>query len=331
MNARGDFGFQPLISTYAPRLAEMDPRAIQFGMSLQAIYVYGAFRDLDGGLYGLIRKFVGPLTTGLGLMTVRDGGLRLDPASFRGARGASTRKLTAEAHTYEGQRMPGDEPFTIRVTDREMSWSEGELMSLDGTLGAPAIQIYIPSHEESAMYASQIYPAGGTILGRPVTGFMLFDQSYMPPGIDWKDSRVFNDLEYAWGSFATEYADGSLEWGHVCLGRRRFSFAAIADREGEVLFTTDVTGGVDVGADDWAERISLRAANQDWEWIPDADGRLTDFSAARPGYFAQTGWARRVGEGRTATRWFAWQETFPERLRSDGFPSTTSQAASSNF
>lgn len=327
MNARGDFAFQPLISAYTPRLEEMDPRATQFGMSLQAIYVYGAFRDADGALFGLIRKFVGPLTTGLGLMSVRDGGLRVDPASTRGARGASTRRLSADAHTYEGQPMPGEEPFAIRVTDREMSWSEGELMSLDGVLGAPAIQIYIPSHVESAMYASQLYPASGTILGRSVSGFMLFDQSYMPPGIDWKDSRVFNDLEYAWGAFATEYEDGALEWGHLCLGRERFSFAAIADRDGEVLFTTDVTGGVDVGADDWAERISLRARDEDWEWIADADGRIVDFSAARPGYFAQTGWARRVGESRRPTRWFAWQETFPERLRADGFPAASSKAA----
>lgn len=319
---RGDFAYQPLVGLYRPRLTEMDPAATNFGLALQAIYAYGAFRDEDGNLYGLIRKFVGPLTAGLGLMTVQDGGLRVDKSSFRSARGASTRRITADAHTYTGQQMPGDEPFEVRVTDGDLSWSEGDLMSIGGSLGAPGIQIYIPSSEESAFYASQLYPAEGTILGRPVRGFALFDQSYMPPGVDWKDSKVFNDLEYSWGSFATEYDDGSLEWGHLCLGRRGFSFGIVADANGVVVSSTDVNGGVDFDADGWGARILLTVGGEDWEWTADADGRLADFSAARPGYFAQTGWARRVGETRVPTRWFAWQETFPERIRAGGIPST---------
>jgi hypothetical protein len=320
---RGDFSYRPLVATYRPRLQEMHPAATQFGLALQAIYAYGAFRDAEGNLYGLIRKFVGPLTAGLGLMTVQDGGLRLDRASFRSGRGASTRRIFSDAHLYTGQQMPGDEPFEVRVTDTELSWSEGELMSISGSLGAPAIQIYIPSFEESAFYASQLYPASGTILGRPVTGFALFDQSYMPPGIDWKDSKVFNELEYAWGSFATEYPDGSIEWGHLCLGRRGFSFAIIADQSGTVAASTDVSGGVDFDDDGWATRLLCRSGGEDWEWTADADGQLRDFSAARPGYFAQTGWARRIGETRTPTRWFSWQETFPERIRADGYPGTS--------
>jgi len=319
---RGDFSYQPLVSTYRPRLAEMEPGATNFGLAMQAIYVYGCFRDADGNLFGLIRKFVGPLTAGLGLMTVQNGQLRVDRGSLKSGRGASTRRITSDVHTYTGQQMPGDEPYEIRVTDQTLAWNEGELMSIEGSLGAPAIQIYIPSSDESAFYASQLYPAEGTILGRPVTGFALFDQSYMPPGVDWKDSKVFNELEYAWGAFATEYSDGSLEWGHLCLGRRGFSFMIVADQNGTAVARTDLSGGVDFDATGWSTRILMRVPGGDWEWTADPDGQLADFSEARPGYFAQTGWARRIGETRKPTRWFAWQETFPERIAADGVPGT---------
>lgn len=324
---RGDFGFRPLVDTYTPRLEDMHPQATRFGLPLQGIWAYGALRDEAGNLYGLYRKLVGPLTSGLGLMAVRDGQLRVDPASIRAARGTITRQIDPDAHHYDGQPMPGEEPFALRVDDTTMQWSEGNIMSLEAALGGPGFQVYMPGRTESAFYASQLYRAEGTILGKPVRGFTLFDQSYMPSGIDWRESVIFSDLEHVWGSFATEYEDGSLEWGHLAFGRSNFAFAVVANDREPLLVTTDVTGGVDVETDDWAARILFHAGDQEWEWIADPDGRLGDFSASRRGYLAQTGWTRRVGETRTPRRWFAWQETFPDRIRGDRIPAATTGIA----
>ncbi len=323
---RGDFGFRPLVSTYTPRLEDMHPQATPFGLPLQGIWAYGALRDDAGNLFGLYRKIVGPLTSGLGLMAVRDGLLRVDPASFRAVRGTITRRIDPDAHVYEGAAAPGGQPLALRVTDTTMEWSEGDVMSLTATLGGPGFQVYMPSRKESAVYASQLYRAEGTILGRRVTGFALFDQSYMPSGIDWRESIIFEDLEHVWGAFATEYEDGSLEWGHLAFGRDEFAFAVVANDREALLATTEVTGGVDVEPDDWASRILFHAGGQDWEWVADPDGRLGDFSASRRGYLAQTGWTRRVGEARKPVRWFAWQETFPDRIREDGVPAATAGA-----
>jgi hypothetical protein len=320
---RGDFGFRPLVDIYTPRLEDMHPQATRFGLPLQGIWAYGALRGEEGNLYGLYRKLVGPLTSGLGLMALRDGVLRVDPASVRAARGAITRRIDPDVHVYEGQPMPGEQPFALRVDDTTMGWSEGDIMSIEATLGGPGFQVYMPGRTESAFYASQLYRAEGTILGKPVRGFTLFDQSYMPSGIDWRESIIFEDLEHVWGSFASEYEDGSLEWGHLAFGRKNFAFAVIANDDGPILVTTDVEGGVDVEADDWASRILFRAGGQEWEWIADPDGRLGDFSASRRGYLAQTGWTRRLGETRKPRRWFAWQETFPDRIRDDRVPAAT--------
>lgn len=319
---RGDFGFRPLVGTYAPRLEDMHPRATRFGLPIQGIWAYGALRDDAGTLFGLYRKLVGPLTSGLGLFAVRDGVLRVDPASMRTVRGPITRRIEPDVHAYEGQAMPGDAPLSIEVTEKGYVWSEGDVLRLEATLAAPGFQVYMPGPDESAFYASQLYFAEGTILGTPVSGFALFDQSYMPSGVDWRESVIFEDLEHVWGSFATEYEDGSLEWGHLAFGRDNFAFAVAADDAEAILVTTDVTGAVDVEPDDWSTRILFHADGEDWEWIADPDGKLGDFSASRRGYRAQTGWARRVGETRRPRRWFAWMETFPERIRTDRVPPT---------
>jgi len=334
---RGDFGFRPLLDTCEARGEDFLPTKTWFGLGLQHCYLYGGYRDDTGVLHAVERKFIGPMSAGLWLMHARDGSLRIDPASLRTARGETKREMSPEGLVYTDQLMrragPGqtaaaDTTLDLRIAPDRLTWSEGDLFTLDGAMVSPGIQFYTPSETQPMFYVSFLFRQEGTILGRPVSGYTLFDQAYWPHGYDWKDYRFFNDLQVAWEVFVNEYDDGSLEWGHLCFGRQNFSFAAVLGDHGPRVLTTDLTAAVDLGENEWAGRAVFDAGGQEWEWTPDDGGQLTEFSAARwGGYRAQAGSTRRRGETGNVRNWFTWLETFGDRIRDDGVPATAAAAA----
>ena len=337
---RGDFGFRPLLDTCEARGEDFLPTKTWFGLGLQHCYLYGGYRDESGVLHAVERKFIGPMSAGLWLMQARDGDLRIDPASLRTTRGETKREMTPEGLAFTdqlmrragpGQDAEGEAGLDLRITPERLTWSEGDLFALDGALVPPGIQFYTPSETQPMFYVSYLFRQEGTILGRKVSGYTLFDQAYWPHGYDWKDYRFFNDLQVAWEVFVNEFDDGSLEWGHLCFGRQNFSFAAVLGDHRPPVLTTQVGAGVDLGENDWAQRAVFTAGGDEWEWTLDEGGTLAEFSAARwGGYRAQAGTTRRRGETQGVRNWFTWLETFGDRLREDGVPSTGAQAVAAH-
>jgi len=323
--ARGDFGFRPVLDTCTLSGEDLMPTKTWFGLGLQHCYLYGGYRDEDGVLHAVERKFIGPMSAGLWLMHARDGSLRIDPASLATARGETKREMSPDGLVFIDQLMrragPGQSAgaegtLDLRITPDSLTWSEGDLFSLKGGLVSPGVQFYTPSEHEPMFYVSYLFKQEGTILGRPVTGYTLFDQAYWPHGYDWKDYRFFKDLQVAWEVFVNEYDDGSLEWGHLSFGRQNFNFAAVLGDRRPPLLTTDVRATVDLGENEWAQGATFDVAGEKWDWMPDAGGQLTEFSAARwGGYRAQAGSTRRRGETGNVTNYFTWLETFGDRLR----------------
>ncbi|MEO7005554.1 MAG: hypothetical protein ABI065_00865 [Terrimesophilobacter sp.] len=120
------------------------------------------------------------------------------------------------------------------------------------------------------------------MLGDNVEGFVFWDHGYWPSGHDWKEFRVFKDLQLGWQAFANEYDDGSIEWGHLCLGRDGFNFAGICDQNGAVVMDSGVSGGIDIGDGDWAQRQCWKASTgEEWTFALEEGGKLSEFSAAR--------------------------------------------------
>ena len=79
--AIGDYHERTIVGSFDPRIADVEPTRAKYGLNLQVQYFYGGLRDDDGHLYVLERKFIGPMTSGLWLMTNHDAEhLRLAPA-----------------------------------------------------------------------------------------------------------------------------------------------------------------------------------------------------------------------------------------------------------
>ena len=56
MPRRGDFGWQPLVSTFEPTLEDMLSDRSYFGMPPEALYLWGTFRDEAGEICCPMRR-----------------------------------------------------------------------------------------------------------------------------------------------------------------------------------------------------------------------------------------------------------------------------------
>src|SRR5258708_5704911 len=60
----------------------------------------------------------------------------------------------------------------------------------------------------------------------------VHEQVYLRSGRGWMLSRHKRELQRAWIAFANRYADGSFEFGSVCIGTRGWRFAAVIRSDG---------------------------------------------------------------------------------------------------
>lgn len=321
----GDLNFATSVGCYQPHLAMHRPTSKPLGLTEQSMYLYGGWRDESGALHIVERKFCGPMTAGLWMMTNRSGKVALAPESLQTVRGEVKREYSESEHHLHGSLLgkaggAPEEGLDYRLTPGAMSWREGSILQLDGSLVGPGIQIASLDGDEPFFYTSELYRMRGTVLGESVEGFVFLDHGYWPHGRDWKEWKIFNGTQLSWSAFATEFADGSVEWGQVAIGRQMFNFVAVADADGPVAMDVGTIGGVDPDPEDWAQRIGFQANDgRTWVFELEPGGQMSQFSAARwGGYRAQAGKILRHRETRDVKVAFSWGESFMERFRDEG-------------
>ncbi len=332
---RADFDHQALVGFFKPEAAQGAVTKQYFGLVLEGTWFYGILRTESGQSFAMLRKAVGYTTRDIAIMTSDDVGLRADPRSLQASIGGKVERRFADGYdvTAGGSRARGA-TFEVRLGDEDFTWTEtgteGPLLELSGRLAAPGFHVYVPWRnadgeagdvgEPGALYyTSTAYLAEGTMLGEKVTGFFAVDQSYLPHGVDWNNSAIWNRLQGGWNVFANEYDDGSVEWGHMSIGADRFRFAAVATHDGVKVDSHDVDASIEWRDNDFADRIVFDVGDGDpWEFVTDSNGQMVEFSAARPGWSGHAGVLRRVGEQRKIIRHWAWQEVFPDRVSREG-------------
>ena len=314
---RGNFGYRTVVSTFEPRPADLMPDATYFGLVLLANYHYSTFWDADGNVVAPMRKFHTEMSSGLSLQTNagRDH-LAVDfDALARSQRGVGLRwALDGDDVTIRAARTPFSEPIDVRITERTIEWSEGDLLSLIGELLGDGVQWYAPMRDErgGTYYATQVYRAEGVVQGREVTGFMGVDSLYGPPGQVYQTSWLFNGVEMAWGYFANTYDDGAFECGHLAFGADHWGFAAIQDQDGEVAFVSDVDCDIELGPTKYVERATYDVRGEPWVFSAIERGEMRDLARQRDDrYHAVAGVVRRAGDSRTPSLSMAWLESFP--------------------
>ena len=318
------------VGSFDPRIADVLPTKTKHALGLSVQYFYGGLRDDEGNLTVLERKFVSSMTSGLWLMSNRGAEhLKLVPGALRTARGEIRRHFTPESHRYTDALMAkvgkdlvpeGEQPLDLTFADGGITWSEGDLLSCEAAPVGTGLMYHDELADESFFYTMQCYRAEGTVLGRPATGFVLVDHAYLPTGREWKEFRFFTHSQVSWNVFANEYDDGTIEAGFFIQGLDDFAVAGVFDNKGPRFATSELATALTLDGDDWMAASTYDAGGEQWDFTPDRNARMNEFSSARwAGYRAQAGVTRRRGDTRSLTASFTWLEFFADSARAGGF------------
>ena len=318
LSRRGRFHYQMLLGEHSSDPAEVAAQRHWFGLPWSALFLYGSLRDREGQLYTVLRA---PERGGGGRKrfylqtTLGANDLHVHEASRRSARNEGFLREHSDGVTVLAS-PPGAEgqPFRLEVDATTSSWTEAGAIDLRGTLVEPGLHWHLPSAtdgvDDGYYYVSQLYEVHGEILGREVQGFYGVDDLYANGLIYQDDLLVGRKLHVTWYTWATRYADGSLDAGHFMLGHDGLGMLLLCDEHGHVRRTTDVDGHVELDeSGTWPTRIEVHALGEDWEFLPDPRGRMVDFMPM-PNPQIEGRW-RRIGDNREPARWFAYGEIAP--------------------
>jgi hypothetical protein len=319
---RSDFGYQCLVGPQKVSGARLADLRDHFGLKLTKHMPFGSVRDEEGHIYSMVRALNAPGSTPNPTKFIYQS-TRLDNANIRiDKERIAPRALTMfparglEGDTAWWSNWPDDvgQPWRISASGTDFSWHEEGLFSLTGKLLGNGMQWYLPGVDWGTFYVAQMYDVAGTCEGRPVKGVISLDQAWMAEGGAihmHKDLVVNNKMHVVWWNFATVYKDGSYDVGSFLVGHEQLGYAIFQNEKGEIRTTTDIEGTARHPAGGWfAEdaRIVLEG-HEEWEFLPDPKGRMTDFVGGFPITAQQEGRWRRVGDTREPDRWMAWGES----------------------
>jgi hypothetical protein len=308
-----DFDWRCVVGSLDMSPADYADVGEMLGLPMSQTFFYGTVRDVDGNIWNPMRRFTaegGPEKLLLQTNRERDS-IGIHRAGRNSASCAAARRwLDGDEVRFEPGPDTAESPFEIRASAQRMTWIEQDVFELHGTAVPPGLHWHLPDRTQGMYYVSQIYEVEGEILGNEVRGFIPMDQLWMNGMIYRDDIFVGRRAEVIWYTWATRYEDGSFDGGHFLVGHRQLGFALLYDEQGKVFATTDVTGRVTLDGDGpWPAAIDIVAAGDEWEFVPDARGRMTDLMPI-PNPQIEGRW-RRKGDTRQPAHWTAWGEIAP--------------------
>jgi hypothetical protein len=322
---KGDLGWAALAGGREIDPADYVDDRSYFGLQREAAYLWGTLRDDEGNPMTFMRRLpepsaapsgpgsVGALGDKLILQTSWDDDtdlrIRREARTAPGAQGLQ-RSLEDDRLVWQSSE-PGD--MQLLLGSKDVTWRERDLIEVAGEQVGPGLHWYLPGDDAALYYPTATWQVSGTALGRPVQGFLFYEEAYMPPGgrlYVTHDPLLGDELHTTWYSWATRWDDGSLEIGHFVFGHDRLAVAVIGDGEGNVRVPARMDAVVSRSPDGyWCDRIDYVLDGEEWEMIAAPNGRMVDLGQVpNP---QQEGLVQRKGETRTPMVWMAWGETVP--------------------
>ncbi|MGA9493336.1 MAG: hypothetical protein WBV80_24245, partial [Mycobacterium sp.] len=219
------------------------------GLQREAGYIWGTLRDDEGVLYCVMRRIAPPgaaqgdgKSLGGKLLVVSSGTAEGQLQLRREPRGAADSTYIARhPHDADGVRLasaagaPG-RPTQLVLSQNDFAYVEEDVIDVTGKIVAPPLQWYLPGPQAALLYTSQTWLVDGQLAGKPVRGFLFWEEAWMPPGGQLYVAKdPLHDAEYlTWYSWANLWSDGSCEVGHFLFGQKDFHVGVTADSAGVV-------------------------------------------------------------------------------------------------
>jgi hypothetical protein len=322
----GDFDFTTLIGPCALQLEEMQPEVTMYGMPLHANYLFGGLHTADGEFFMMERKFVGAMTNGLNLMAIENGVLELLSENSRSTCGEVRRDFKPDSRKWSNNVMHDVGPdfvpgrgvgLDLMVDDQSLAWTEGDLMTLTGTVGCTGMQFFMPMAKTPCLLHEQPYHVKGVVLEKEVEGFVYLDHVYTQAGCDWKHNPVHAEAETTMTAFTNLLEDGTVEYGYLFGGRRGFNAGIVIEGQQVVACSYDLGSSATLENGLAVEGSYYFGDGAAWDFTPKA--AVGAWAKARvTGYQCYQGVARRRGDTRQLALGHCWYEIFPDRAREEG-------------
>ena len=322
---KGDLGWASLAGGREVDAEELVDGRPYFGLTREAAYLWGTLRDETGQPLTFMRRLPEPSAGNTASGTSGSLGDKLIlQAAWDGDTDMRIRKEARQAPAAQGLALsleegravwqsvePGDMHLALGAKD--VTWTERGLVEVGGPQVGPGLQWYLPGRDSAIYYPTTTWQVTGTVLSRPVEGFLFYEEAYVPPGgrlYVEHDPLLGDQLHTTWYSWATRWDDGSLEFGHFLFGHDRFAVAVIGDDQGKVRVPATMEAVVTRNGDGyWCDRIDYVLDGEEWEMVAAPQGRMIDLG--RVPNPQQEGIVRRKGDTRTPLVWMAWGETVP--------------------
>lgn len=329
---RAQFGGAALAGARRFDPAELLDDTPQMGLVREATYCWGTCRNGAGDLFIFARRIAAPSgaagrdAASVGAVQHSMSDRFILQSTIHGADHPRVRRegrFTATSDDVQRSLESGAAVFRIDPRDERGAmdlvvggdsarYSEADVLDLSGLRVGQGLHWYLPVGRSSLYYTSATWPVAGVILNQEVEGFLFVEEAYMSPGGRlYVEHDPLSEVRYRlWYSWATEWDDGAVEFGHFLANDGPFSVGLVADGAGHVSVAQTVSAKVERGPDGyWFDRIALDVDGELWEIVADPRGRMADLGPIpNP---QQEGQVRRVGEARTPVRWMAWGESVP--------------------
>ncbi|WP_059022339.1 hypothetical protein [Mycobacterium sp. M26] len=297
------------------------------GLEREAGYIWGTLRDDEGTLYSTMRRIAAtpPEATADGRQSL--GGKHIVVSSGTGEPGLHLRReprgAVDSAHisatltdedtvTYASAPGVDGRPMRLRFSEDDFSYSEADVLEASGYMVAPPLQWFLPGRDAALLYITQTFLVDGIIAGRPMRGFLFWEEAWMYPGGRlYRDKDPLHDAEYlTWYSWANHYDDGSCEIGHFLFGQQNYHVGVTAHSDGTVTSARQMDAVITRAPDGhWHDGISYELDGVRWVCEPDPEGHMRGLGPMpNP---QQEGRIHRVDDLRVPDVWMAWGETVP--------------------
>jgi hypothetical protein len=166
---------------------------------------------------------------------------------------------------------PSKHNFEINIEVNRFQWQEenGEVDLYFEALG-PACRFLGPGGKinEELYYTSELCSVSGKVLGEEVSGFGGLDQSWLPHGIAWSQSKTYLYFESYWFTWANRYADGSTDYGIAGHGPGDWNLAFYV-KDGQSYVSGDNEFKTKYAEEGYPLEVDIRLGSQRFKWTCD--------------------------------------------------------------
>ena len=266
-------GTETIVTSFTPKSIEDYFRTTtRFGLGWDSAWVYAIVKTSGGQRYAFCRgyeKASSNLFYSCKLLgDTRSVSPRLHKRLYIGP---GTFEKIPDKEMARVQSYPSKHNFQIDLEVNRFHWQEenGEVDLHFEALG-PACRFLGPGAriKEDVFYTSELSTVSGTVLGETVTGFGGIDQSWLPHGIAWAQSKTHLYFESNWFVWANRYADGSTDYGVAGCGPGNWSLAFYV-KDGQPYITNDVEFQAKYAEEGYPREVDCRMGSKRFKWTCD--------------------------------------------------------------